>query len=128
MSKSLGNLVFVSELAKIADPRAIRLALMSHHYRDDWEWLDDDINAAAESLELLLTAANAAAGPDPTPFASRFRAALDNDLNAPRARAELLGLAEAVVSGGDDPSAPAVLRELAGVCGIELDNPAAPVP
>jgi len=35
MSKSLGNLVFVSELRKTADPRAIRLALMAHHYRDN---------------------------------------------------------------------------------------------
>ncbi|HBU03039.1 MAG TPA: cysteine--tRNA ligase, partial [Acidimicrobiaceae bacterium] len=40
MSKSLGNLVFVSELVKTADPRAIRLALMRHHYRSDWEWFD----------------------------------------------------------------------------------------
>ena len=33
MSKSLGNLVFVSDLLKVADPRAIRLALLRHHYR-----------------------------------------------------------------------------------------------
>ncbi|MYH88048.1 MAG: cysteine--tRNA ligase [Acidimicrobiaceae bacterium] len=127
MSKSLGNLVFVSELAKLADPRAIRLALMTHHYRDDWEWFDEDISASADSLELMLTAADATSGPDPADFANRFRAALDDDLNAPRAQTELLGLARAIVNGGDDPSAPAVLRELAGVCGIELDTPAAPV-
>ena len=34
MSKSLGNLVFVSDLLKECDPRAIRLAVVEHHYRD----------------------------------------------------------------------------------------------
>ena len=44
MSKSLGNLVFVSDLLKVADPRAIRLALMRHHYRSGFEWYDTDID------------------------------------------------------------------------------------
>ena len=39
MSKSLGNLVFVNRLlAGGADPMAIRMALLAHHYRSDWEW------------------------------------------------------------------------------------------
>ena len=39
MSKSKGNLVFVSRLlASEVDPMAIRLALLAHHYRDDWDW------------------------------------------------------------------------------------------
>ena len=42
MSKSLGNLVFVSELRKEWDTRAIRLAAVAHHYRTPWEWDDDD--------------------------------------------------------------------------------------
>ena len=42
MSKSLGNLVFVSRLrAAGTDPMAIRLALLAHHYRADWEWTDE---------------------------------------------------------------------------------------
>ena len=42
MSKSLGNLVFVSRLrAAGTDPMAVRLALLAHHYRADWEWTDD---------------------------------------------------------------------------------------
>ncbi len=127
MSKSLGNLVFVSELSKLADPRAIRLSLMAHHYREDWEWFDDDINGAAADLETLLAAAKATKGPDSAPYASRLRAALDDDLDAPRARGELLGLAAAILDGGDDPTAPEGLRELSGLCGIELDTPAAPV-
>ena len=40
MSKSLGNLVFVDALRREQDPRAIRLAIIEHHYRDSWEWDD----------------------------------------------------------------------------------------
>ena len=127
MSKSLGNLVFVSELAKQADPRAIRLALMAHHYRDDWEWFDHDIDDGAALLDHLLSAATADAGPDPAPYAMRVRAALDDDLDAPTARAALVDLAEAIIQGGDDPSAPTMLRELGALCGVELETPAAPL-
>ena len=52
MSKSLGNLVFVSEMLKVADPRAIRLSLMAHHYRTDWEWTALDLTAALTDLEV----------------------------------------------------------------------------
>ena len=42
MSKSLGNLVFVSRLvADGVDPMALRMALLAHHYRSDWEWTDE---------------------------------------------------------------------------------------
>ena len=51
-------------------------------------------------------------GPDPTPFAVRVRAAIDHDLDAPRALEALGELADAVLSGGDDETAPDVLREL----------------
>jgi L-cysteine:1D-myo-inositol 2-amino-2-deoxy-alpha-D-glucopyranoside ligase len=52
MSKSLGNLVRVSELIEGgADPRAIRLALLAHHYRSDWEWHADQLEFATARLE-----------------------------------------------------------------------------
>lgn len=127
MSKSLGNLVFVSELSKTADPRAIRLALMGHHYRDDWEWFDTDIGAASSLLDEMLAAVAAERGPDPAPFAARVRAALDDDLDAPSARAALVDLARAISAGGDDASAPTVLAELGALVGIALDRPAAPL-
>jgi L-cysteine:1D-myo-inositol 2-amino-2-deoxy-alpha-D-glucopyranoside ligase len=51
MSKSLGNLVFVSGLlAEGADPMAVRLALLAHHYRDDWDWTADALSEAADRL------------------------------------------------------------------------------
>ena len=44
MSKSKGNLVFVSALRNSdVDPMAIRLALLRHHYRSDWEWTDAEL-------------------------------------------------------------------------------------
>ena len=47
MSKSRGNLVFVSRLRQSGvDPMVIRLALLAHHYREDWEWTDDDLPRA----------------------------------------------------------------------------------
>ena len=71
MSKSLGNLVFVSDLLKVADPRAIRLALMRHHYRSGFEWYDTDLDEAVALLHRLLAAAERPDGPDPAPFAQR---------------------------------------------------------
>ena len=123
MSKSLGNLVFVSDLLKTADARAIRLALMRHHYRAGFEWYDTDLEEGGALLHRLLAAAARAAGPDPEPFAGRVRAALDEDLDAPRAVEALDDLASAVLSGGDDPRAPAILRELGTLIGVNLDRP-----
>ena len=128
MSKSLGNLVFVSELSKQADPRAIRLSLMAHHYRADWEWFDGDIDTGVVVLDRLYAAAHQLAGPDPTPYTARLRAALDNDLDAPRALAELDSLASAILAspgpeGGNDPTAPGILHQLARLCGVDLDSP-----
>ncbi|MEJ7582832.1 MAG: cysteine--tRNA ligase, partial [Acidimicrobiales bacterium] len=51
MSKSLGNLVFVSDLRKDWDVRAIRLAVVAHHYRDSWEWDDGIMAVAAARLD-----------------------------------------------------------------------------
>jgi L-cysteine:1D-myo-inositol 2-amino-2-deoxy-alpha-D-glucopyranoside ligase len=57
MSKSLGNLVFVSRLvADGEDPMAVRLALLAHHYRDDWEWTEPGLAAARTRLTRWRTA------------------------------------------------------------------------
>ena len=127
MSKSLGNLVFVSELVKQADPRAIRLALMRHHYRADWEWFDGDITVGAEMLDRLHRAAGGEGGPDPEPYAAQMRAALDDDLDAPRALELLLELADGILAGGDDATAPSSLRELGALVGVDLEAPPQPL-
>ena len=125
MSKSLGNLVFVSDLLKIADPRAIRLALTRHHYRSGFEWYDTDLDEAVALLHRLLAAAEKPDGPDPTSFADRVRDAIDDDLDAPRALEALDDLASAILSGGSDTSAPDVLREIGMLLGVDLFRPLA---
>jgi len=125
MSKSLGNLVFVSDLLKIADPRAIRLALTRHHYRSGFEWYDTDLDEAVALLHRLLAAASKPDGPDPTSFADRVRDAIDNDLDAPHALEALDDLASAILSGGSDTRAPQALRELGMLLGVDLSRPLA---
>jgi L-cysteine:1D-myo-inositol 2-amino-2-deoxy-alpha-D-glucopyranoside ligase len=120
MSKSLGNLVFVSDLLEVADPRAIRLALMRHHYRAGFEWHDTDIDEGTALLHRLVAAARSERGADPSKFATRVRDALDNDLDAPRAVEALDDLASAILSGGDDTSAPRELCALGDLLGIDL--------
>ncbi len=123
MSKSLGNLVFVSELLKAVDPRAIRLALMHHHYRSGFEWYDTEIDEGTALLHRLRAAARCDAGPDPRPHASKVREALDDDLDAPKALEALDDFASAVLSGGDDLSAQASFRETAALLGIDVERP-----
>ena len=79
MSKSRGNLVFVSDLVKEHDPMAVRLALLDHGHRDDWEWHDGLLATAAGRL-----AAWRAAGPGDGAL-DEVRAALDDDLDLPAA-------------------------------------------
>ena len=71
MSKSLGNLVFVSRLlADGVDPMAIRMALLAHHYRSDWEWTDavlGDAQARLARWRAALARAEAAAPEAVTP-------------------------------------------------------------
>ncbi len=79
MSKSLGNLVFVSDLAQYWDPRAIRLACISHHYRDSWEWHGALMPGADERLRRWVAAGEGSGGLD------EARLALDEDLDTPSA-------------------------------------------
>jgi L-cysteine:1D-myo-inositol 2-amino-2-deoxy-alpha-D-glucopyranoside ligase len=90
MSKSLGNLIFVSDLLKEWDAAAIRVAIIGHHYRSNWEWFDHLMVAAVERVEQWR-----AAGPGDAAL-EEVRAALDDDLDTPRAMA---AIDEAAASG-----------------------------
>ena len=88
MSKSRGNLVFVSALRNSdVDPMAIRLALLRHHYRSDWEWTDDQLWTAVDTLERWRKALALGAGAPARPVVEEILAALADDLDAPRATA-----------------------------------------
>ncbi|GAA4126161.1 cysteine--1-D-myo-inosityl 2-amino-2-deoxy-alpha-D-glucopyranoside ligase [Nocardioides fonticola] len=86
MSKSKGNLVFVSALRNSdVDPMAIRLTLLRHHYRSDWEWTDDQLFDAVDTLVDWRRALSLGAGAPAEPVVTEVLAALADDLDAPRA-------------------------------------------
>ena len=99
MSKSLGNLVFVSDLRKEWDTRAIRLAALAHHYRSPWEWTDEVMPTAAARLDAWI-----AAGTGDGALAET-RAALDEDLDTPAAVAAI----DAAAKRGEGVSTAAAL-------------------
>ncbi|HUP84948.1 MAG TPA: cysteine--tRNA ligase [Acidimicrobiales bacterium] len=86
MSKSLGNLVFVSDLLEDWEPQAIRLAVLAHHYRSGWAWTDGLMPVAAQRLEGWRAAT---AGPVEDGLLDRVRAAVDDDLDTPAALAAI---------------------------------------
>ncbi len=86
MSKSRGNLVFVSKMLDGgADPSAIRLGLLAHHYRSEWEWHDADLATATRRLEAWRAGLDRTST-DPVAAGTvvqQLRAALANDLDTP---------------------------------------------
>jgi L-cysteine:1D-myo-inositol 2-amino-2-deoxy-alpha-D-glucopyranoside ligase len=120
MSKSLGNLVFVSRLvADGTDPMAIRMALLAHHYRSDWEWTDGDLHRAKARLETWRQALGAASEQHAQQLTTVLRNCLANDLDAPAA----LDAVDAWAAGwhqGDGSGGDAVRRLLDARLGIAL--------
>lgn len=86
MSKSKGNLVFVSKLRSDGvDPMAIRLALMSGHYRDDRDWSPELLAKSQTRLARWRTALSRMGGASATQAVEQIRQALAEDLNSPKA-------------------------------------------
>jgi L-cysteine:1D-myo-inositol 2-amino-2-deoxy-alpha-D-glucopyranoside ligase len=84
MSKSLGNLVFVGDLLKEWEPMAVRVALLHHHYRPDWEWTAEDMPRAARRLEAWRSAGVHDDGSGDRAL-EEVRSFLDDDLDTPGA-------------------------------------------
>ncbi|MEO5851054.1 MAG: cysteine--1-D-myo-inosityl 2-amino-2-deoxy-alpha-D-glucopyranoside ligase [Nocardioides sp.] len=98
MSKSKGNLVFVSALRNSdVDPMAIRLVLLRHHYRNDWEWTDDQVWAAVDTLADWRKALSLGAGAPARPVVEAVLAALAHDLDAPTAVLEVQAWVDATL-------------------------------
>lgn len=112
MSKSLGNLVFVDKLRTEWDPRAIRLGVIEHHYRIEWEWDDSLMPRNLARLE----AWKASIGGEASTVLDQVRAHLDNDLDTPGALASI----DAAAKRGEDVAA------AAGLLGVDLFAPIAP--
>ena len=106
MSKSLGNLVFVDKLRTEFDPMAIRLGLVEHHYRTEWEWDDELMPRNQRRLE----AWRAAADGTPGDVIDEVRERLDDDLDSPGAVRAI----DAAAARGESTSAASALL------GVEL--------
>jgi L-cysteine:1D-myo-inositol 2-amino-2-deoxy-alpha-D-glucopyranoside ligase len=129
MSKSLGNLVFVSKLiAAGIDPMAIRLVILAHHYREDWDWTDEGLAAAEERLATWRAAvsgpAGAGAGADVTAaerVLAGVRERIADDLDAPGALAVVDDWAGAVLAGGGPGAGGRLVRDAVdAILGIAL--------
>jgi L-cysteine:1D-myo-inositol 2-amino-2-deoxy-alpha-D-glucopyranoside ligase len=116
MSKSLGNLVFVSRLvADGVDPRVIRLALLGEHYRSDWEWTDAHLRASTERLAAWSAWAAQAVGATDEAFLHELRGILSSDLNTPGA----IEAIDARIAAGV-PASPQVIAAVDALLGIRL--------
>jgi L-cysteine:1D-myo-inositol 2-amino-2-deoxy-alpha-D-glucopyranoside ligase len=113
MSKSKGNLVFVSRLrGDGVDPMAVRLGLMSGHYRADREWTADILQAGRERLATWRDAVAAPAGPSGVELVAALRAALADDLDTVRALSVVDAWSAAALTGTyDDKAAPALVAQ-----------------
>ncbi len=123
MSKSKGNLVLVSALRDAGvDPMAIRLALLAHHYRQDWEWTDADLTSAQTRLDHWRAALSVNGGPDASAAVAAIRAAVSDDLDTPAALDAVDAWATASLeSGGEELGAPGILaRALDAILGVRV--------
>ena len=133
MSKSLGNIITLGEALRRYSSDALRLFFLSSHYRSPLTYSDEAVASQERASERLRNAAAGAEGtgsgpsPDTTPYRDQFLAAMDDDLNTPRAIAALFDLAHEINRAGQEgqevAAAQGTLRELAAVLGLTLREP-----
>jgi cysteinyl-tRNA synthetase len=119
MAKSLGNVLLVRDLLEEAPGEAIRYALLAAHYRKPLEWSAAGLARAKHALDrLYLTLFElpgpAAQAPAPEPVV----AALEDDLNTPKAFAELFALSRAANSSAADDERRVLKAQLLAAGGL----------
>ncbi|GAA1338863.1 cysteine--1-D-myo-inosityl 2-amino-2-deoxy-alpha-D-glucopyranoside ligase [Arthrobacter roseus] len=120
MSKSKGNLVFVSRLLNSGvDPAAIRLAILAHHYRSDWSWTEEGLGTAQRRVEVWRSAVRR--GTEEATAASltqAVRQAMADDLDAPAALLAVDEWCEQGATGGGHGTEVATL--MSSLLGVRL--------
>lgn len=130
MSKSLGNLVLARDILETYSADAARLYLFSHHYRDAWEYVDDEIDEWARLADDLREAADFPAfgveeEVDVSVFRERFMNAMNDDLDTPSAIEALRDISQAILEAPEDDDvrdAQDTLRELSALLGLRLSD------
>jgi cysteinyl-tRNA synthetase len=134
MTRHLGNLVPIEEVLDRYGADAVRIFVLSSHYRSPLTYSEEALAAAKAGAQRLRLAATLEGGQeepalDASPFRSRFLAAMDDDLGTPQALATLFDLAREINrarnEGRRTEEAQSTLRELAGVLGLTLREGAA---
>ena len=117
MSKSLGNVTLVCDLLDQAPGEAIRYALLAAHYRQPLNWSAEGLNLAKRNLDRLYEAlrllGDVVLDEEPTPAAS-VADALSEDINTPRAMAEMAALARAANTASGESSRKKAKADLVG--------------
>jgi cysteinyl-tRNA synthetase len=132
MSKSLGNLITVKEILQQASADALRLFVLSSHYRSPLTFSDEGLAAMERGADRLTRAAqleeegDSGQSLDALPYRQRFIEAMDDDFNTAQAVAALFDLSREINKAKEEGSriseAQSVLRELAGVLGLKLEE------
>ena len=131
MSKSIGNIIFVGDALERYSPDALRLWMLSSHYRAPLKYEEHAIEEKERAVRRLRSAIEAksdrSSGPlDPAPYVDRFVEVMDDDLNTPRAVAVLFDLGRDIFrardSGKSVDAAQSKLKELSGILGLTLED------
>ena len=134
MSKSLGNVLLVRDLLNEAPGEAVRLGLLTAHYRQPLEWNSAVLEDARQKLDKMYGAlrnagvTGRATGEAPVDPPAAVLEALEDDLNTPRALAQLFGLVRELNSAADPGARAELARALrAGgrLLGLLQDDPGA---
>lgn len=98
MSKSLGNLVLVSDLLKKYNPFVIRWTLLSHHYRDPWEFREEELEEIEEKIQKIQKIEKIGHIHEETntnnAYLTHFIEHMEDDLDTPSALTALIALSE----------------------------------
>ena len=131
MSKSIGNIIFVGDALERFSPDALRLWMLSSHYRAPLRYEEHAIDEKERAVRRLRSAieAKSPASPDeldPAPYCERFVRVMDDDLNTAQAVAVLFDLGRDIFrardSGTGIETAQSKLKELTGVLGLALED------
>jgi cysteinyl-tRNA synthetase len=132
MSKSLGNLITIKEALEKYSADALRIFVLSSHYRSPLTYSEAAIEAAKRGADRLEQAANNPAGKgkkkadiDISVYKDKFVEAMDDDFNTPQAIAVLFDLSKEInrasEAGCDSEDARKMLKNLSGVLGLILE-------
>jgi cysteinyl-tRNA synthetase len=116
MSKSLGNLILVSDLLKTYSSQAVRWLLLSHHYRIEWEYFEKDIIKAQKEVDIVLELIEETTNsPIDKAFLLSFESFMEDDFNTPKAL-------QLIFSKAKDPGMNATIRKALTILGFTLQK------